>query len=125
MGQLFTSNTSLNSLFVDLVWSISRDRPCHHNPICKGNLFPRLWNNKNGIESTVSNKMTAKLVVKGIKVKKESYECLNSYELLNKYFILRFLLAVLMWEFLTMLRDASCITKLGCRSTGVGQSAVI
>ena len=64
MGQHFTSNTSLNWLFVDLVWSISRDRPCHHNPICKGNLCPRLWNNKNGIESTVSSKMTAKLVVR-------------------------------------------------------------
>ena len=62
MGQHFTSNTSLNLLFVDL--SISRDRPCHHNPICKGNLCPRLWNNKNGIESTVSSKMTAKLVVR-------------------------------------------------------------
>lgn len=64
MGQHFTSNTSLNWLFVDLVWSISRDRPCHHNPICKGNLCPHLWNNTNGIESTVSNKMTAKLVVR-------------------------------------------------------------
>ena len=64
MGQHFTSNTSLNWLFVDLVWSIWWDRPCHHNPIFKGNLCPHLWNNKNGIESTVSNKMTAKLVVR-------------------------------------------------------------
>lgn len=39
MGQHFTSNTSLNCLFVDMVWSISRDRPCHHNPICKGKLW--------------------------------------------------------------------------------------
>ena len=64
MGQHFTSNTSLNWLFVDMVWSISRDRPSHHNPICKRNLCPHLWNNKNGIESTVSSKMTAKLVVR-------------------------------------------------------------
>ena len=42
-------------------------------------------------------------------MKNESYECLNSYELLNKYFILRFLLAVLMWEFSTMHRDASVV----------------
>ena len=68
--------------------------------------------------------MTAKLVVTH-KSENESYECLNSYELLNKYFILRFLLAVLMWEFSTMHRDASCIAKLGYRSTRVGQAAVI
>ena len=64
MGQHFTSNTSLNWLFVNLVWSISRDRPSHHNPICKRNLCSHLWNNKNGIESTVSSKMTAKLLVR-------------------------------------------------------------